>query len=147
MKQLSIASFAALSLSATQAAKITKQFNSSVSDAKLAQTPDKPMSYANIMESVKSLEKAYEYHKTEEKLLIHASQLAWLGQLAQVAGPEARGEVLHSQPVERDAAEALPRPLQLCVRCGVRPHGTRTQHVRAQAHSGLPLLCSVYLRF
>ena len=27
------------------------------------------MSYSNIMESVKSLEKAYEFHKNEEKLL------------------------------------------------------------------------------
>ena len=27
------------------------------------------MTYTNIMESVKSLEKAYEYHKNEEKLL------------------------------------------------------------------------------
>ena len=35
----------------------------------LVQTTERPQSYQNIMESVKSLEKAFEYHKNEEKLL------------------------------------------------------------------------------
>ena len=56
-------SFAALSLSASQAARLQKQ----VTSEHLVQ--EKPQSYSNIMESVKSLEKAFEYHKNEEKLL------------------------------------------------------------------------------
>ena len=64
--KFTFASFAALSLTATQAAKLSKGFAAPKDDS-LIQKP--PMSYSNIMESVKSLEKAYEYHKNEEKLL------------------------------------------------------------------------------
>jgi hypothetical protein len=35
----------------------------------LLQSDKPPQSYSQIMESVKSLEKAFEYHKNEEKLL------------------------------------------------------------------------------
>lgn len=63
--KFSFASFAALSLTASQAAKLHKQLTP---DQHLAQT-EKPQSYTNIMESVKSLEKAFEYHKNEGKLL------------------------------------------------------------------------------
>ena len=64
------ASFAALSLSAVQAAKLSKDFapvHAAPQAQQLAQKP--PQSYTNIMQSVKSLEKAYEYHKNEGKLL------------------------------------------------------------------------------
>lgn len=63
--KLRFASLAALSLSAAQAAKLQKQ----VSAEHLVQNTERPQSYQNIMESVKSLEKAFEYHKNEEKLL------------------------------------------------------------------------------
>ena len=66
--RLTFASFAALSLSATQATKLMKHLTPTPVDQQLPQT-QKPMSYSNIMDSVKSLEKAYEYHKNEEKLL------------------------------------------------------------------------------
>jgi len=61
---MKFASFAALSLSFTQAAKLHKSLTP---DQHMVQ--EKPQSYSNIMESVKSLEKAFEYHKNEEKLL------------------------------------------------------------------------------
>lgn len=63
--KFTFASFAALSLSASQAAKLHKQV---APDQHLLQN-ERPQSYSNIMESVKSLEKAFEYHKNEEKLL------------------------------------------------------------------------------
>ena len=67
--RLTFVSFAALSLSATQATRLMKHLNPTTVDQQLPQTQTKPMSYSNIMDSVKSLEKAYEYHKNEEKLL------------------------------------------------------------------------------
>lgn len=73
--KLKFASFAALSLTATQAAKLNKEMAPASShlvqlDSSSAQdSGSKPQSYTNIMESVKSLEKAFEYHRAEEKLL------------------------------------------------------------------------------
>jgi len=59
------ASFAALSLSAVEAARLQQKLTSE----HLVKNEKAPQSYTNIMESVKSLEKAFEYHKNEEKLL------------------------------------------------------------------------------
>jgi hypothetical protein len=59
------ASFAALTLTAVQAGKMKQE------EAKgpTAHKVEEPMSYTGIMDSVKSLEKAYEFHKNEGKLL------------------------------------------------------------------------------
>jgi hypothetical protein len=66
--KFTFASLAALSLTATQAARLSKEFTPvHAAPQQLAQKP--PQSYNNIMQSVKSLEKAYEYHQNEEKLL------------------------------------------------------------------------------
>lgn len=65
--KLTFASVAALSMTSTQAARMAKQ--PSPPNDHLAQDAQRPMSYSNIMQSVKSLEKAYEFHKNEEKLL------------------------------------------------------------------------------
>ena len=68
--KFTFASFAALSLTASQAAKLSNQFNPAHAAPQQQQLAQKaPQSYTNIMQSVKSLEKAYEYHKNEEKLL------------------------------------------------------------------------------
>ena len=66
--------FAALTLSAVQAAKLAKHGTTEPPLKELTQSlskkeEEKPMTYTNIMESVKSLEKAYEFHRNEEKLL------------------------------------------------------------------------------
>lgn len=66
---MKFASFAALALTATQAAKMKVRQSPQPATQQLAQAQKPPMSYSNIMESVKSLEKAYEFHKNEEKLL------------------------------------------------------------------------------
>lgn len=66
---MKFASFAALALTATQAAKMKVKQSPQPATQQLAQAQKPPMSYSNIMESVKSLEKAYEFHKNEEKLL------------------------------------------------------------------------------
>ena len=68
--KFTFASFAALSLTATQAMSLSKQFNPAHAAPQHDQLAQRaPQSYTNIMQSVKSLEKAYEYHKNEEKLL------------------------------------------------------------------------------
>jgi hypothetical protein len=120
------ASFAALTMTATEAAQLHKNTNkhsSPVATTELSQAEHSPLTYANIMENVKSLEKAYEYHKTEEKLLneINAELQGYMHQASDMMSslgaemPKPQPKLVqekHEQKQEAKVVKALPKPVE-----------------------------------
>lgn len=73
MKQFKFASFAALSLTTTQAIKISKEFEQAEAKLMELQKEGRPP-IDDVMQSVESLENAVKFHKKEESLLNEIGQ-------------------------------------------------------------------------